>query len=191
MTMWRAIRTMRAPAISLVIALASAVLPAQTSPPKKIRLDGFAVIGIEARTSNAAEMKGEGVISKQWQKFFSDGVQQKVRGQVDQNIYAVYADYASDRNGEYSFVIGVRVGAGSTAPPGMVLKHIPTGKYAVVTSEKGPTAKVVMNAWQRVWALEDKGGLVGKRAYKADFEVYDSRSKDPQNSQVDLYIGLR
>ena len=67
MTMWRAIRTMRAPAIYLVIALASAVLPAQTSPPKKIRLDGFTIIGIEARTSNAAEMKGEGVISKQWQ----------------------------------------------------------------------------------------------------------------------------
>src|ERR1700751_3148782 len=107
MTMWRAIRTMRAPAISLVMALASAVLPAQTSPPKKIRLDGFTVIGIEARTSNAAEMRGEGVISKQWQKFFSDGVQQKVPGQVDQNIYAVYTDYASDRNGEYSFVIGV------------------------------------------------------------------------------------
>ena len=157
--------------------------------PKKVHEEGFSIIGIEARTSNGLEMKGEGVIAKQWQKFFQDGVQQKVTNKADSSLCAVYTDYASDRNGEFSFVIGVRVNADATVPPGMVLKKLPAGNYAVITSEKGPVGKVVAAAWQQVWALEDKAQLA--RAYKADFEVYDSRATDPQNSQVDLYVGLK
>ena len=136
-------------------------------------------------------MKGEGVIGRQWQKFFQDGVQQKIANRTDNNLYAVYTDYASDRNSEYSFVIGVKVKADAAVPPGLVQKKIPAGNYAVVTTEKGPAAKVVPAAWQLVWALEDKALLGGPRAYKADFELYDSRGADPQNSQVDLYVGLK
>ena len=159
--------------------------------PKKLHQEGFSIIGIEARTSNALEMKGEGVIAKQWQRFFQEGVQQKIANRADANIYAVYTDYASDRNGEFSFVIGVSVNPGATVPLGMVLKKIPAGDYALITSEKGPVGKVVVAAWQQEWALEDKAQLSGARAYKADFEVYDSRATDPQNSQVDLYVGLK
>jgi predicted transcriptional regulator YdeE len=159
--------------------------------PKKVHQEGFSIVGIEARTSNALEMKGEGVIPRQWQKFYQERVQQKIANRADANVYAVYTDYASDRNGEFSFVIGVRVNAGATAPPGMVLKKIPAGDYALITSEKGPVGKVVVAAWQQGWALEDKAQLGGPRAYKADFEVYDSRSIDPQNSQVDLCVGLK
>lgn len=175
----------------LALMIASATISAQTAVPKKVHQEGFSIIGIEARTSNALEMKGEGVIAKQWQQFFQDGVQQKVTNRVDANIYAVYTDYASDRNGEFSFVIGLRVNADATVPPGMVLKKVPAGEYALVTSEKGQVGKVVVAAWQQVWALEDKAQLGGLRAYKADFEIYDSRATDPQNSQVDLYVGLK
>ena len=157
--------------------------------PKKVHQEGFSIIGIEARTLHTLEMKGEGVIGKQWQKFFQEGVQQKIANRADSDLYAVYTDYATDRNGEFTFVIGLRVNAGATVPPGMVLKNVPAGDYALITSEKGPVAKVVVAAWQQVWALEDKAQLA--RAYKADFELYDSRATDPQNSQVDLYVGLR
>jgi predicted transcriptional regulator YdeE len=60
-----------------------------------------------------------------------------------------------------------------------------------VTSAKGPVAQVVPQAWQQVYSLEDNKQLGGARAYKADFEVYDQRSQNPQDSQVDLYIGLK
>jgi len=172
-----------------IIAFASATLWGHTAVPKKLHQEGFSIIGIEARTSNAQEMRGEGVIAKQWQKFFQDGVQQKIANRADSNLCAVYTNYASDRNGEFSFVIGVRVNAGAAVPPGMVLKKIPAGDYALITSEKGPVGKVVAAAWQQVWALEDKVQLA--RAYKADFEVYDSRAADPQNSQVELYVGVK
>jgi predicted transcriptional regulator YdeE len=182
---------MRCCALALTIAFASAAVCGQTAMPKKVHQEEFSIIGIEARTSNALEMKGEGVIGKQWQKFFQEGVQQKIANRADANIYAAYTDYASDRNGEFSFVIGVKVSAGATVPPGMVLKKVPAGDYALITSQKGPVSEVVPEAWQQVWTLEDKSQLGGIRAYKADFEVYDSRTTDPQNSQVDLYVGLK
>lgn len=174
-----------------MLAFASAAISGQTAMPKKVHQEGFSIIGIEARTSNAQEMKGEGVIPKQWQKFFQDAVQQKITDKADANFYAVYTDYASDRNGKYSFVIGVRVNPSATVPPGMVLKKIPAGDFALITSQKGPVGKVVVAAWQQVWSLEDKAQLGGARAYKADFEVYDSRAADPLNSQVELYVGLK
>jgi len=35
---------------------------------------------------------------------------------------------------------------------------------------------------------EDFGG---KRAYQADFEVYDQRAQDPKNTSLDIFIGIR
>ena len=179
----------------LVLAIAIAVMAvgilAQTSMPKKVHQEGFSIIGIEARTTNSRESGDDGVIPKQWQKFFRDRVQDKITNTADSNLYAVYSDYASDRNGEYSYVIGVRVKSDASVPAGLVLKKIPAGNYVLITSEQGPVAKVVVAAWQKIWALEDKGQLGGTRAYKADFEIYDNRATDPQNSQVDLYVGLK
>ncbi|HEY6764507.1 MAG TPA: effector binding domain-containing protein [Candidatus Sulfotelmatobacter sp.] len=106
-------------------------------------------------------------------------------------MYAVYSDYASDRNGEYSFTIGTKVANGSTAPAGLVLRTVPAGTYTVVTCDKGPVTKVVIAAWQRVWKMEDKHELGGTRAYKTDFELYDQSPANLQDAQVDLFIGLK
>lgn len=163
----------------------------ETPMPKKVHQKGFQIVGIEVRTANAKEISGAGVIAKQWQKFFQDGIQQKIPGKVDGTIYAVYTDYASDRSGEYSFVVGVRVNPNATVPAGLVLKKIPSGEYAVITTDKGPVGKVVPAAWLQIWSLEDKHQLGGTRAYRADYEVYDQRAADPQNSQVDVYVGLK
>ena len=73
----------------------------------------------------------------------------------------------------------------------MVLKKIPAGEYVVVTSERGPVSKVVPAVWQRIYSLEYQHQLGGPRGYRADFEAYDQRAADPQNSQVDVYIGLK
>ncbi len=37
----------------------------------------------------------------------------------------------------------------------------------------------------------DYASLGGVRAYIADFEVYDHRSIDPQNTVLDIYIGVK
>jgi predicted transcriptional regulator YdeE len=180
-------------AIVSVFALSTLCLTLSGSsmPPKIMEEKEFSLIGIEARTNNAKEMTDGGVIPAQWSKFFSEGVLARIPNKVDANIYAVYTDYASDRNGDYTFFIGARVSNAATIPTGMVMKTVPAGKYSVLTSTKGPVQKVVPLAWRRVWTLDDNSQLGGARSYKADFELYDQRTRDPQDSQVDLYIGIQ
>jgi predicted transcriptional regulator YdeE len=159
------------------------------SPIKQTNVPGFTVIGIAARTDNAKESTADGIIPKQWQKFFSEGMPAKIPDTTGPNLYAVYADYASDHKGEYTYIVGAQVKDGTTPPNGMVLRRVPAGQYAVLTTEIGPFAKVVPAAWQQIFKLEEEGTL--KRAYKTDFEIYDQRAQNPQNSQIDIYIGIK
>jgi predicted transcriptional regulator YdeE len=158
---------------------------------KTVEQKEFSVIGIEARTNNSKEMTGTGIIPKQWEKFFNENIPAKIPRRVDSNIVVVYSNYQSDHTGDYDYLIGAKVSDTSFIPSGMVAKSVPVGKYAVFTTASGPVGKVVSEKWQEIWDLESKSRLGGTRAYKADFEIYDQRSRDPQNSQVDVYIGLK
>jgi len=153
--------------------------------PNMVAETGFVVIGIAARTSNATEMTCKGIIGKQWGRFLQENLLGQIPNKVDSAIVAVYADYGSDQDGEYTFVIGARVKAGAEAPDGMVAKIVPAGRYAVFVSERGPVGEVVMKTWQRVWAA----GI--DRVYRADYEVYDERAGDPGNAVVEVRVGVR
>ena len=158
--------------------------------PKVLQQGGFRVVGIAVRTSNAKEMTADGVIGRQWGRLMAESSLAKIPNKVDKAIVAVYTDYDSDHNGEYTFVLGARVSSDAAAPAGMVAKKIPAGRYAVFTTDKGRAAKVVPEAWMRINSLP-KSAVGGDRVYGADFEIYDERASDPQNSQVDVYVGIR
>jgi predicted transcriptional regulator YdeE len=158
--------------------------------PKVVEEAGFSVIGIAERTTNAKEMSGEGVIGTQWGRFMQDNLLAQIPNKADTSIIAVITDYASDKDGEYSHLIGARVTSTASMPAGMVVKKVPAGKYAIFTSEKGPVAQVVVGTWQRIWA-QPKSAPGGNRAYKADYEVYDERAVDPQNAQMDVHVGIK
>jgi predicted transcriptional regulator YdeE len=147
-------------------------------------------VGIATRTSNAREMTADGVIGKQWVRFMQEGVFGKIPNKVDASIVAVYTDYASDKNGEYTFLLGSRVTSDADVPAGLVARRVPAGKFAVFTTEKGPGPKVVPETWERINSLS-KSVMGGDRMYQADFEVYDERAKDPQNLQADVYVRVR
>ena len=175
-----------------VMALFAAVCGAgdRAMEPRIVTQAEFTVIGIAVRTSNAKEMTAEGVIGKQWARLMQEGLLAKIPNKADAAIVAVYSDYASDHNGEYTFVLGARVTSAEAVPEGMVATKIFAARYAVFTSEKGPAAKVVPQVWMRINSLP-KSAVGGDRAYRADFEVYDDRAADPQNAQVDVYVGIR
>jgi predicted transcriptional regulator YdeE len=158
--------------------------------PKIVQQPGFRIVGIAARTSNAKEMTAEGVIGKQWTRLMQEGLLSKIPGRLDKKMVAVYTDYASDKNGEYTYVLGAAVTPDAAAPEGMVVKDIPAGRYAVFTSEKGPGAKVVPELWMKINSLP-KTAVGGDRVYRADFEIYDERAANPQNEQVDVYVGIK
>jgi predicted transcriptional regulator YdeE len=158
--------------------------------PRAVQQDEFTVVGIAVRTSNAEQMTPERPIGKQWERLFKEGVLAAIPNKADGNIVALYTEYASDKDGEYTYVLGGRVTKVESVPAGMVVKNVPAGRYAVFTSEKGPVQKVVVEMWQKVWATP-KSALGGDRTYKADFEVYDQRAKNPADSVVDLYVSVR
>jgi len=158
--------------------------------PKVVEKAGFTVIGISARTSNAKEVTDEGMIGKMWARLFQEGVLAKIPNKADQNIVAVYTDYAGDHDGEYTYVLGARVTSDSEVPTGMVAKKITAQKFAVFTSERGPAQKVVPQVWMKINSLPQTA-VGGDRNYKADFEIYDERASDPQNLQMDVYVGIK
>jgi predicted transcriptional regulator YdeE len=158
--------------------------------PKVVQQEGFTVVGIAVRTSNVQQATPERPIGKQWERLFKEGVLAAIPNKADGNIVALYMEYASDKDGEYTYVLGARVTKVESVPAGMVAKNVPAGRYAVFTSERGPVQKIVVEMWQRVWATPESA-LGGDRSYKADFEVYDQRAQNPADSVVDLYIGIR
>ena len=165
-------------------------LKGEAMNPKVASQDEFTVIGIAARTTNAKEMTPDGVIGKQWMRIFQEGVLGKIPNKADASIIAVYTDYASDHNGEYTYLLGARVTSDAQVPEGMVAKKIPGGKFAVFTSDKGPAPQVVPAIWIKVNSLP-QNAVGGDRLYRADYELYDERARDPGNLQVDVYVGIK
>jgi predicted transcriptional regulator YdeE len=158
--------------------------------PKVVQQSGFTMVGMAVRTSNAKEMTADGLIGKQWARVMQEAVLAKIPNKADKSIVAVYTEYASDHNGDYTYVLGARVTSDADVPAGMVAKKIPAGRYAVFTSEKGPPAKVVPETWMRINSLP-KTAVGGDRMYRADFEIYDERAADPQSAVVDVYVGIK
>src|SRR5690348_16419892 len=99
-------------------------------------LQGFTVVGITVRTNNAKEATPNGAIGKQWQRFFKEGILNQIPNKADANIVAAYTDYASDKDGDYTYVLGAKVSSTENVPVGMTALKIPSGHYAVFTSEK-------------------------------------------------------
>ena len=179
---------------SIVIALLAVVAMAQTdkavSPDKTKVVDvpAFTVIGIECHDSNAKEMAGQGCIGEQWMRLFQEGLLDKIPSRADQNIVTVYTDYSSD-HGEYTYILGSKVADDAKAPDGMVKRKIEKGRFAVFTSDRGALQEVVPALWKKIWGMQ-KSDLGGERAFQADFEVYGESAMDPNNGQMEAYIGI-
>ncbi len=158
-----------------------------------LHVDKFTVVGFEARTSNAQEMNGDGPISKLWGRLQSENFLTQIPNRVDRHmdtrIVAVYSDYQSDKDGPYTYLLGAKVSSPKDVPPGMVSRTVVSGTYAMFTAEGGPPPEMVVNLWKRIWSLEKPDRL--HRAYKTDYEVHYSGSKDPVAAHVDVYIGVQ
>jgi predicted transcriptional regulator YdeE len=160
--------------------------------PQIVYQEAFQVVGIEASTNNAKEAGPDAIIGKLWQQFLSQNLLNKIPDRVDQSFFAVYTDYATDANGQYTLVLGAKVKPvpNPVVPEGMVVKTVPAGRYAVFTSDRGPLTKVAVETWKEIWAYYQSPAN-GQRAYRADFEIYDQRAGDPNNAHVDIYIGVK
>lgn len=159
--------------------------------PRIVRRQAMAVVGISTRTRNSGEADPTTAkIAGLWARFFAENIGAQVPGKVHPHVVAVYSDYESDETGEYALTVGHEVGGTEPIPDGLVVKTVPSGRYAVITTDRGALPDIVIDAWKRIWTMtpEDLGG---RRAFAADFELYDERAREPQDAQVEIYIGIK
>jgi predicted transcriptional regulator YdeE len=150
------------------------------------------LIGLTARTNNKNEMNPEtakigGLVGRFWTQNIVDQISNRKNPGV---TLSVYTEYDSNEHGDYTFFIGEEVSSFENLPSGLHQLTIPAAKYQKFTTSSGKMPAVVINAWQAIWKMTPND-FGGDRAYIADFEVYDQRAMDPDNTILDIYIGIK
>ena len=138
----------------------------------RVTMESFTVMGREVRTSNAREMSGQGAIPQLWSKMNPD-----LGAPV-----AVYSEYATDKDGEYNYLLGVEISHNETLPLQLSKRTTKGGNYICLRGEGPATPELVVGLWRQIWTLEEAGQLV--RAYQTDFEIYNATG-------LALYVGIR
>lgn len=94
-----------------------------------VELEEKIVEGISIKTTN---QDGQSVhdIAKLWQKFFMDGVYNKVENKVNNKTTGLYTDYEGDYTKPYKFVVCTEVSKKSNNIEERLIKTIPKSKYA-------------------------------------------------------------
>lgn len=157
-----------------------------------VRQSEIKLVGISARTSNAAEFNpATAKIAATIQKYISEATYDKLPNRkTPGKTYCVYTEYESDYTGEYTYFIGEEVEFSTDVPKGLDTITVPAQLYAKFTTESGAMPNICVNAWVDIWKMSSKE-LSGDREYLADFEVYDERALDPANTVLDIYIGIK
>lgn len=140
------------------------------------------VVGIAVRTAN---MKAMNDIPALWNRFYNEKISDKIPHKKNSDVCGLYIDYEADYTKPYTLVVGCEVSQCEKVPEGMVLKKVPSSKYAVFTA-KGKFPTCLINTWMKIW----QSNL--PRAYTGDFELYKSNfnPQDP-NAQVEIFIALK
>ncbi|MCG8511715.1 MAG: GyrI-like domain-containing protein [Rhodospirillales bacterium] len=161
-------------------------------PPKIVEKPAFRLIGIETRTSNAAEMNpATGKIPGLWEKFSFESLPGHITHQTEPGIvYGLYSDFEDGADGAYTLTAGCAVSADAEPPGNLIAREVPAATYAVFTSERGPMPDIVIKAWAEIWAMNSEA-MGGERAFSGDFEIYDDRAASTKDAQIDIWISIK
>jgi predicted transcriptional regulator YdeE len=119
-----------------------------------------------------------------WTAFDEGDYFEKITEKISEEILAVYYQYEGDYTQPFTYFIGCKVSPGFTLPDGLTALTIPASKYQRIAA-KGKLPDCLVETWQKIWASTIP------RSYRFDFEVYDERSQDWENAEVDVFLSLR
>ena len=144
--------------------------------------DDFKLAGIKLcrKTTNQNKQSSKDC-GELWQKFETDKIFDIIPEKVSNEVYAVYFDYEKDETTTFSYFIGCKVKKNSETPNELEELTIPTQEYSKFTA-KGAMTGCITDAWKEIWNSDTE------RKFGFDFEVYDERSQDWSNAEVDIYI---
>ncbi|MGC1631937.1 MAG: GyrI-like domain-containing protein [Gelidibacter sp.] len=149
---------------------------------EKIEKSEFKLIGLKLDHKTTNE-DGQSSIDcgNLWQKFEIENFAERIPDKLTNEIYAVYYDYEGDFTKPFSYFIGCKVKSDTSVPQGLDHLVIPAGSFTKVLS-KGIMPDCVANSWKDIWNSDMD------RAYKYDFEIYNERSKDWSNAEVEIFV---
>lgn len=116
-----------------------------------------------------------------WQKFEGGNYADQIPNKSGDEIYAVYYGYEGDHTDPFRYFIGCRVTDNSEVPEDMDRLTIPAGNFQKITA-KGEMPGCIASVWKIIWDSDIS------RSYNYDFEVYDERSHDWSDAEIDIYL---
>lgn len=142
----------------------------------------FKLIGIklDGKTTNKDSQSSKDC-GGLWQKFKSDNIFDRIPEKLSDEIYAVYYGYDKDETAPFSYFIGCKVDKQTIATNRLHELMIPAQQYTKFTA-KGAMTGCISDTWKDIWDSEIK------RTFRFDFEVYDERSRDWSDAEVDIFI---
>ncbi len=157
-----------------------------------VKLPELILVGLSIRTNNKDEMNPDAAkIGKFAGSYWHTQIAKHIQHRTNPGTtYAVYTEYDSDENGNYTYFIGEAV----DSLQGQDLSQfrtitIPESHYQRIQTESGQIPDIIISAWKKIWTMQ-KADLGGKRKYIADFEIYDQRAANPNQAVIDIYIGI-
>ena len=154
--------------------------------PKIISKKAFPVIAIELKTTTR-EGKNFVEIPQFWQQVIQKKQINNIPNKKQPDIVlGICMDFRAD--GDFSYIIGSEVTNADNVPEDMVSRKIPEANYAVFTA-RGKMPDSIQHATKyiyREWLPKSKY----QHAHSPEFELYDERSGDSENAEVDIYIPI-
>lgn len=161
----------------------------------KRHISEIKLVGISVITSNKAEMNTH--TAKIWptiQRFFGEKLQNKIHNRKKPGTtFSVYTNYKDPKNimdCDYTYFFGEEVTSFENIESGLTKLVIPEQIYSEFTSNRGKISEEVVEMWKKIWSMNTQE-LGGKRAFLADFEVYDERSSNPDSAVFNIYVGIK
>ncbi len=150
----------------------------------KIEIKEISLIGLSLKTKTINANGQSGIdCGNLWHAFEKGKYFESIPGKLSEEIFGVYHQYEGDSSKPFSYFVGCKVNPGTTVPEGLESLTIPGGIYHKINA-KGKMPDCVAGAWKDVWASDIP------RTHQIDFEVYDERSKDWNDAEVDVYLSI-
>ncbi|MBK1439636.1 effector binding domain-containing protein [Parapedobacter sp. ISTM3] len=147
--------------------------------------DAFKLVGLRlnGKTTNQNNQSSKDC-GNLWQKFEADKVFDLIPEKLSNEVFAVYFDYEKDETAPFSYFIGCKVPDHVATPNGLEVLVIPSQTYTKFTA-RGKMTACITDTWKGIWNSDIK------RKFAFDFEVYDERSQNWDNAEVDIYISIK
>ncbi len=150
---------------------------------KKTNIAPFKIIGIAVKTTNKNGQAAKH-IPELWKQFMEEAIINQIPNKIDDTIYSLYTDYAGDHSQPYLAMLGCKVANLDVIPSGLIGKSFEGGAYTKITAQGDLTQNLVINEWLKIWQSDLN------RAYSVDFEIYDERSKNINEAEVDIFVAI-